>query len=494
MKHWALRAARGTTLAIVAEIFARAANTIFFVLLARQVGTGEFEASVYNLGFAYTSFLIQFSLGGLDQLLNREVARDRAQSAVVLGSFLFARLTSSLLCYAGLLFWVSGPAGYTDHVRDVILVLGATLIPDSLISLLQAYLIARDRVSYITLLSAVSGGLKLGLGALMLLLGADAFGVAWVVLGTSLATLVFYIGLIIARFERPRITLRRDFWLTQARAELPLLLIAIMFTIEGSFDVLLLSQGGDIVAVGVYGTATAIMNILLLLPQAYRQVILSIMAEWYANLRERAYEIFLQSNRFLLIIALLTGLSLTLTADALLPIVFRGRFATESVIVLQTLVWSFVCMTVMLPHGRLMLVAGHQRWSVPIHFVSMLLNVGLNLLLQPRLGPQGAAAARVASTGLALILTVWYVQRRLYRWRMWPIVAAPLGAGLALLLVTLGLRWLGVYWALALAGGWVAYGAALYALGGVSNAELRSLVALLRRGKAQIQVIVRGLL
>ena len=37
MKHWALRAARGTVLGVLAEIAARGANTIFFILLARHL-------------------------------------------------------------------------------------------------------------------------------------------------------------------------------------------------------------------------------------------------------------------------------------------------------------------------------------------------------------------------------------------------------------------------------------------------------------------------
>ncbi len=492
MNQWLSRAARGTTLAIMAEILSRAANTIFFVFLARKVGTGEVEASIYNLSFAYTSFLIQFSLGGLDQLLNREVARDRSQGALVLGNFLFARLFSSLLCYAALFAWITGPAGYDQHVQAVILVLGATLIPDSLVNLIQAYLIAHDRVRYITVLSALAGGLKLGLGALLLFMGSEAFGVAWVVLGTSVMTLVAYLGLVIVRFAWPQLSFARSFWLTQARAQLPLLLIAIMATIEASFDVLLLAQGEDLVAVGVYGTAAAVLNILMLLPQAYRQVILAILAESYATMREHAYAIFRQSNRLLLIISLLIGLSVMLSADAVLPLVFRGRFASESVAVLQILVWAFVLITLMLPHGRLMLVAGHQRWSVPIQFVSMLLNVGLNLLLQPQLGPQGAAAARVASSGLALVLTASYVQLRLYRWRILPTVAAPLGAALVMLALVLGLRWLGLIWVLALAGGWFAYGLALYRLGGISQAELQSLGDLLRRGQARLRLLVKG--
>ncbi len=482
---------RGTGLAVIAEIFSRAANFIFFILLTWHLG--DVEASTYSVGFVYTSFLIYFSLGGLDQLLNREVSHDQRQGAVVLGSFLFARLIASLLCYVGLIFWIVQFSAYTPHTSAVVLMLGATLMPESLINLFQSYLIARDRVGTITILSAITGGLKLGIGALVVLLGGDALALATVVLGTSLTSALLYLLIIGTQFEWPRISFERSFWITQGRAELPLFLLAIMATVESSFDALLLSSGGnnDVRVLGSYSAAAMVLSVLILLPQTYRQIILALMAGYYNSLRQRAFDIYLQSKRLLLIISLLASLSITLIADQIIAILYKEQFAA-AVPILQILVWSFVFTTLLVPSGRLMLVAGRQRDSVPIQFASMVVNVVLNVLLQPGLGPQGAALARVASTGITCVLSLIYVQRHIYRWNIWPILLGPLGASLALLLVVLGLRWLGLHWLLALASGWAVFGLVLYVLGGISNAELRRLIDLVRQGTAQIQVIVRG--
>lgn len=485
MKHWALRAARGTALALVAEIAARAANTIFFVLLTWSLG--EVEASTYALGFAFAGFLIQFSLGGLDQLLNREVARDGRQSALVLGNFLLARLIAALLCYGALALWLVGPFGYTSAVSRVIFVLGATLIPDGLTALCQGYLIARDRVGYITILGALTGGLKLALGALALALGGDALAVAGVVLATSLITLALYLYLICTRFELPRFSFERAFWIVQARAEFPLLCIAILSMVESSLDALLLTRGGNIVQVGVYAAASALLTPLLIFPTTFRQIILPIMAGAYAAAVQRAYGIYIQSIRFLLISALLICASLALVADQVLLILYRDHFVS-AVPVMQILIWSFVLTTIAVPNGRLMLVAGRQAAAVPIQICSTLLNIGLNLVLQPRIGAQGAAIARVASAGLTLVLGLLYVQRNLFRWNTLAALAGPIGAVIALAITTASLRWLGVYWAVALAGGWLTYGAALFAFRGVSVAEIRGLLAAVRQSRAQIVV------
>ena len=369
MKHWALRAARGTVLGVLAEIAARGANTIFFILLARHL---ESDAGAYTLGFTYALLLLQFSLGGLEQLINREVARKEYPSALILGNYLLARLISSLLCYGALALWLFGPYGYEASVIQVVLIVGATFIPDGLTALCQGYLIARDRVGVITLLGAFTGGLKLALGGLVLALGGDALAVAWVLLSISLITLVLYLGLICWRFEWPALSFNRTFWIKTLYDELPLLGIGVLFTIESSADAVLLARGSNTVALGVYAAAANIVLPFMILPQTYRQIILPIMTAWYHTQRERAFDIYRQSTRLALIVALPLATSVALVADQIVPILFKGHFAA-AVPVLQILIWSFVFASLLVPNGRLLLVTERQSAVVPIQCASLLL-------------------------------------------------------------------------------------------------------------------------
>jgi O-antigen/teichoic acid export membrane protein len=484
VKHWALRAARGTLLGVLAEIAARGANTIFFILLARHL---ESDAGAYTLGFTYALVLIQLSLGGLEQLINREVARKEYPSALILGNYLLARLLSSLLCYGALVLWLFGPYGYEASVNRVVLIVGATFIPDSLTALCQGYLIARDRVGVITLLGALTGGLKLALGGLVLALGGEAQAVAWVLLSISLITLALYLGLICWRFEWPALSFSRTFWAKSLRDELPLLGIAVLFTIESSADAVLLARGSNTIALGVYAAAANIILPLMILPQTYRQIILPIMTAWYKTQRERTFDIYRQSTRLALIVTLLLSTSITLIADQIVPILFKDHFAA-AVPVLQILVWSFLFASLLVPNGRLLLVTGRQSAIVPIQCVSLLLNLGLNIALQPQIGAQGAAIARVASSALTFVVCMIYVQRTIYHWNLFAVIARPVCAALVLALVTGGLRWAGVQWLPALAVGWLAYAGALFVLRSISVEELRSLLALLRQDRAPAAV------
>jgi O-antigen/teichoic acid export membrane protein len=300
-----------------------------------------------------------------------------------------------------------------------------------------------------------------------------------------------YICLICTRFERPTFSLDRGFWVMHARAAWPLLIIAIVSTTEGSVDALMLSRNGNTVAVGTYGAATALLSALLIIPGAIRQIILPIMAERYKSEPARAYEVYVHTQRFLLITTLFASTTLVLIADKLLPMLYNHQFH-ETIQVFQIVLWSFVFISLTIPNGRLLLVVGQQAIAVPIQFASMVLNVALNLLLQPRLGPQGAALARCGSTGLAFVLTLWYVQRHIHHWNLRAALAGPVGAALALALTSVSLRWIGLNWVLALICGWLVYGIALVAFGGISAGEWRALRGFVRRDPAQPDM--RGLL
>lgn len=471
MKHWVVRATGGASLVVAAEVLARAANMVFFVLLIRFLG--ESEAGAYTLGFTFATLLMQLSLGGLDQLLLREIGRAPHQSDVLLGSFLTARFFSSSLCFVALALLLYSSFGYQPYVNAVVLVLGASLLPDSLTMLCQAYLIAHDRVAYITLFSGLSGAIKLVVGATILWLGGTALAAAWVVLGASILSLLLHIGVIIRNFHWPRLSCEQGFWFAQARAEWPIFIIGIIGTIEGTFDALMLSRR-NVAEVGVYGAATAILSALLIVSTAFRQIILPIMAAHYRESRDRTYAIYHYLLRGFAIVTVLVCVSLTFSADRILMFIYASRSDIVTP-VFQVAIWSFFFVCLNVPNGRLLLTVDRQAQVVPFMFAGMVLNVLMNIALQPVLGAQGAALARVASTGVVFLLCVVYVHRHVTSISPVSSLLRPICAGILMALAMGGLRWIGIHWVITLLAGWMIFAIALYVLRGVSTTDIQSL-------------------
>ncbi len=478
MSHWAIRVTRGAGFSVVAEILARAANTIFFILLTWY--SSEADPGRYALGFVFSLLLLPFAFGGFEQLLMREAARDRSLAPRLLGNLLLGRAVGAVLCYIGLLTWLSFDQSYDAQTILVIALLAATCVPESLINLYQSYLFAFERVEYITLIGAITGILKLMVGLVVLMQGHGASGAAMVVLAASITSLVLHATIVSWRIGPPCWRLDRELWRIYFRPASVFFVIAIATTVEGTQDSLLLSRLYGPAIVGVYAAATGLISILNILPQGFRQAVLPVLTDVYTNARDKTIPIVAQSLNLILTLTLLISLTLTLAIDDILSILYHGRFATAGP-VFVTLVWAFVLMCCAIPNARLIVVAGKQDVYVPIHIISMLLNLGLNLWLQPWLNVQGAALARLASASLICGFGIIYVQMRIQRWPVVHIIVRPLAAAGTALIIMISLRMLHVPLWLTLPVGWGIYGGMIWQLRVFSAENVRWMHQLMRR-------------
>lgn len=476
MTHWASRVARSTAFSVAAEVLARGANTIFFILLTWYVS--EADAGRYNLGFAFALLLVPFALGGFDQLLIREAACNRELAPRLLGMLLIARGLGATLCYTGLLLWLA-VNGYDPQTNVVVAVLAATCIPESMINLYQGYLFVFERVNYITLIGMVSGALKLAAGLTILAFGGTALGAAVTVLAASLLSLTLYGWVVATRCVPPHWRLDLNLLRTYFRPALTFYLLAVFMMLEGVQDTLLLSRTHGPQAVAAYGAATNIIVALNILPHSFRQAVLPIMARLYTNARDQVIHIVAHSLRLLLTGTLLISLSLTIMIEPILSTLYRGHYANAAS-VFVTLVCAFVFSSCAIPNARLIIVSGQQGIFVPLHLVSMLLNLALNLVLQPYFGAQGAAFSRLASAGLVCLFVTVYVQWRVQRWPILSVVQGPIVACAVAFSIMVVLQHLHVALPVVLVGSWLTYGLGLWALRVLNTQDMRQLVRFFR--------------
>jgi O-antigen/teichoic acid export membrane protein len=131
------------------------------------------------------------------------------------------------------------------------------------------------------------------------------------------------------------------------------------------------------------------------------------------------------------------------------------------------------------PSARLMIVANGERAQAIIQGLSMVLNIGMNLLLIPMLGAVGAAWARVGSTGLFVLLGLGYTFVKLHRWNPIRVVMWPLAAVIVMLLI--GSALLRVSEILAVGAGLVGYGLLVWVSGIFPRDERAVLVRAVRQ-------------
>ncbi len=415
--------------ALSADAVQRLGGALIVVLVSRQLGVDE--AGIYFLAVSFATLFGRLSYWGLDQLLTRDVARapDRANQFMV--NFVVVRALLAGLMMA-MLYAVVILLGYAPHTSRVILLLGLTILPDSLINICQSVFMANERMGYLAMSSLLNGVVRIVAGVLALVGGFGLEGVALGLLLASISTLTFLLYLIRARLFRPVWNIDLAFSRRQLAAGFPFLLIGVFFILESQLDVILLSRLRDEYQVGLYGAASTVVSALILIPTAFQTAVFPVMSRLYATAPAALERLYDQSLKYLLLAGLPIAVGVTVLASDIVTLAFGRQFAPGAS-VLQILVWALFLIFLNVPNARLLVVTDQQRIIAVFLLTSLTINVVLNLLLIPRWGAAGSASARVISTSVLFVVIAQFVYRHVYRFNPLPFLPRPALAATAML-------------------------------------------------------------
>jgi len=413
-------------------VVTKSVNAVAFILIARLAGAQP--AGIFSLG---TTYLVIFTATtwGLDELMIRQIARDRSTSAQYFGTFLILRALLTGAAYLLMMLIVGKLMPYPLTTSRPILILGLCIIPDSLGSVGQSLLNAYERFD-LPLAAGIAGSLvKLALGAWAALTGGGLEGVGWAwVAGSCLAaTINLVIAGNLAWPLRPRQWLDWPFWAFNLKLALPFLGMGFLLTVEFQADVVILSAVRSEAEVGWYGAVTTIIFALNLLAQGYRSAVYPLMTRYHQTDQAKLSRLYERSLFYLGALSLPMATGLFLLSPGIITLIFKSGF-TGAIIPLQIMAWLLVFTYLNVPNSRLMLVNDRQKRLTLFLVGSMVTNILLNLWLDPRLGAVGASTARVCSSMLFFLLNDRYVNQNLQTHSILKTLAWP-----ALATITMGL-------------------------------------------------------
>lgn len=183
--------------------------------------------------------------------------------------------------------------------------------------------------------------------------------------------------------------------------------------IYGRADVALVAYYLGSEAAGLYAPAISITNALVLIPFALHMVMVPALSHEHAVHSRSLYTL---SRRLLFVSAPLgiaAGVMLAFGAEWIVLLVFGSAYS-ETGEVLQTLSGVLTARFITLAAASILVAVGWQRHRVKPQIVIAALNVGLNILLIPRLGLMGAAGVFVFTEWVLVVSylgLVWYWRR-----------------------------------------------------------------------------------
>lgn len=489
----ARRVAKNSLAPIVLQLANKLIETAFAALMLRILGPDA--AGKYYFAVTIWVWLDIFTTFGLNILLQREVAKDRAlgnqylANTTILRLILIAVAAPLLAMFIGARQLTRPLAG--DTIAAMVL-LAVGLIPGSLANGITAVFNAFEKMEYPAAITTVTTVLKVALGTLVLLLGWGFVGLAGLSIVVNIITTALLFYLLIRHCFRPHFEL--DFSLQRWMVDLswPLMLNNLLSTFFFKIDVALLESMRGNTVVGLYSVAYKFLDALNIIPASFTIAIFPIMSRYAVSAKDSLVKAYLLSVRLLVIVALPVAIVTTVLAEPLVYLLGGSQYLPHSRIALQLMIWSIPVGFINSVTHYVLIALNQQRFLTKAFALGLAFTVVANLVFIPSYSYQASALIHLFSE-LALLLPFYYCLRKHMApvpwgrllWR--PFLAAALMGALMVL-------WRGVSPLLTVPMGSLVYLLALILLGTFSQEEISLFKSLLSFGpwKARLATDVRS--
>lgn len=399
-----------TFLVLILNLVTKASNAIIFILIARQMGSEQ--SGVFSLS---TTYLLLFSAitWGLDELMTRQVARDLSTSSLYFYTFLILRFFLSVILYLVALIIILYVIDYPSNVAKTILVMVLCLLPDSLRNVGKALLSAHNKFAIMTFAALLGNIVKIGGAVFFIFRDMELTGIITIwFLGSFLEAIIILIAS--KRIVRlPSLGwIDYQFLRSQLNSALPFLIVGFLITLEYQLDVVILSLISTETEVGWYSGAVTIVSSLAIFSQAYRVAVYPLMVQFHHFNSDKLDRLYDLSFFYLASFVIPIVLGVAVLAPRIINLVYGASF-DSAVFPLRILIWSLIFTYLNVPNSRLMMADGKQGWLSIFLVMSMGSNVMLNLLLDSKMGADGAAIARLCSTCIFFIPNYLFVVLRI---------------------------------------------------------------------------------
>jgi len=369
-------------------------GTALTLLIARQIGPTEFGA--FSIVFAgYMLFGALAGLGLKDVVID-EIASGRTTPRMVLSTASAMVFAASLIM--SIAFVVLIKVIYPDYGTEfwVSCILSAVLLLKGLEVLLFG-LEAHAELRSIALsqqTSIIAGAVG---KAAILLIGATVISFAAV---TALELIVLYSAAVVFASQRGLVlstgAFRIEYGVALLKRSWPL--AASSLAVIGYFyvDQIMIALLMDAESVGIYAAASRISQQLYILPTVLVAAYYPRLTHIHAQSPATFDEGFKALSVVLITLAITLWGVMLLLSDPLLGLILGNQFdETASILKLHALGLVFVSLNVI--SGRWYVMQGLQKLTLIRQLLTAILNVGLNLLLIPVFGLEGAVYATLVS-------------------------------------------------------------------------------------------------
>lgn len=379
---------------MVEMVLNMAANLTVGLYVARYLGPVKFGLLGY--GMSFVGLFSALATLGLDQITVRELVRNKVLDKTLLGTVFLLKLGGGFLVIVAIAA-VLVIAESDPLTKQLVIIVACGLIFQSF-DVISFYFQSRVISRYSVLARSIQLVLSSVVKVLLVLNQASLIWFALVILADSI---MIAAGLLVClyRFDRDLAKgwrfdaglagrLMKDSW--------PLALSGLVVTIYMKIDQVMIKEMLDAEAVGLYASAVRLSEFWYFIPGIVLNSFFPAIISARDNNRDCYYDRLQQLHDFLSAAAIPIALFVFFFADEIIDLLFGHKFAGAGAI-LSVHIWAGVVVFPGNVRAHLLILENKQLVALGFRTLGAILNVSLNLILIPMVGPIGAAWATLAS-------------------------------------------------------------------------------------------------
>lgn len=414
-------------------------GALVYILISRIRGAellGE-----YSIVLAWLTVFQSAGCFGIPEYLLRETARvgARKDESYILHSLLLGAASSAVLSVVMEMCILLSP--YGGELRRALHAGILTIVPAAIASIARSVVLSRGQSHLILLVSVSESLLYVSLTTYLVLSGGGILSLIVSVIAGKLLSCTLYLGFLdvrrLARGPRPAPGFVRHMLGPVGSFALSNSLGYISLRI----NIIILSQWVVTAAVGFYSAASKIIELTLIVPGIFAQIMLPRLARGVAAQPDYVAR---NCEKLLAIVcaaAAPVGAAIYFFAPVVLTTLFGPDFArSDTVLILRILTVFLVVESLDGTISLCLKATGRQGADVRMYAFNPATNIVASLCLVPVLGPSGAALGRVAGVVVSAVVRQSYVSRQFLRLNWLRIAGVPLAVSLSGMLGLLVLR------------------------------------------------------
>ena len=373
---------------------------IISMIMARYLGPSNF--GLLNYAMSVVAFALPVMRLGLTSVLVQEFISEPDREGEILGTSIVLSFFSAIVCIIGVnLFVFFANAGERDTL--IVCALYSSILLFQVFEVFNYYFQARLQAKYSSIIALIAYGV-VSVYKLYLLITQKS--IYWFAIANTLDYLVIAIGLII--IYRKRCGKKLSFNKVRAQKLLSIskfyIISDLMIIIFAQTDRVMLKAMIDNAATGYYSAAIACAGMTQFVFGAIIDSMRPMIFEG-KKVSEEAYK--LQLARLFSIItylSLLQSILMTVLAPLIIRIIYGEQYL-EAISALQIVVWYTTFSYLGSVRNIWILAEGKQKYLWQINLFGAIANVGLNAMMIPVMGVNGAAVASLVTQILTNVVT-----------------------------------------------------------------------------------------